>query len=441
MFARDSYRPNNNNNRVCSFYQQGKCKFGNNCKFDHPGAGRSQDSGGSGNRFGALQGQAGNVYGNRNNNSPRPGGDRYRPGSNETLPYQLSKDAIQIDLEKERPQWPLSSYGPGRGAPRQLIEGFPIEQSFEEMRVLHYLAVAQGNVQKAVQNEQELLNKSNQQVQQILSDLDGAIKYVLDGKDIHPNRLDMEITASGAGNAQQQPSPFGSAPSAGPGFGQPSALGATSSQPGLGRPAFGQASTPFGGSSQAGGFGKPSSLGGGGSPFGQPSAFGQPSPLGQPASAPSAFGQPSQIGQTGSAFGQASTPGQTTTTTPSAPVPVANPFSVATSQSTPVLPATADPSTYLRVLADGTLLSFKQRPVTYIDSQPHYQRSDGTMERIWHAAGPPAPNPDVEAPPETYDLPAMKDLKSLYEKAQTVGFEGGVIPEVPPKREWTVFSI
>jgi len=40
-------------------------------------------------------------------------------------------------------------YGPGRNTPVQLIEG-EIEQSPEEMRVLHYLAVARGNPQESV---------------------------------------------------------------------------------------------------------------------------------------------------------------------------------------------------------------------------------------------------------------------------------------------------
>ena len=45
--------------------------------------------------------------------------------------------------DSEKPQWPLSSYGPGRDAPRQLLEGL-LEQSFEEARVLCYVA-QQGN--------------------------------------------------------------------------------------------------------------------------------------------------------------------------------------------------------------------------------------------------------------------------------------------------------
>jgi nucleoporin NUP42 len=69
--------------------------------------------------------------------------------------YNVTAELIKIDLTTERPIWPLSSYGPGKNAPLQLMEG-EIEQSPEEMRVRHYLAVAQGNPQESVrliQNE------------------------------------------------------------------------------------------------------------------------------------------------------------------------------------------------------------------------------------------------------------------------------------------------
>lgn len=50
------------------------------------------------------------------------------------------KESIIHDLTVDKPQWPLSAYGLGRYAPAQLFGGFPREQSFEEMRLHHYLA-------------------------------------------------------------------------------------------------------------------------------------------------------------------------------------------------------------------------------------------------------------------------------------------------------------
>lgn len=64
--------------------------------------------------------------------------------------YSISTDAIRRDLTTEAPEWILSSYGPGRNAPGLLFEGFPREQSFEEMRLHYYAAKAVGNEQQAV---------------------------------------------------------------------------------------------------------------------------------------------------------------------------------------------------------------------------------------------------------------------------------------------------
>ena len=57
----------------------------------------------------------------------------------------MTVDGIKADLTVERPIWPLSSYGPGVNAPRQLIEG-DLEQSFEEVRLQYYLAQVAGTI-------------------------------------------------------------------------------------------------------------------------------------------------------------------------------------------------------------------------------------------------------------------------------------------------------
>ncbi len=66
------------------------------------------------------------------------------------LPYHLSKDAILKDLTSELPTWILSAYGPGKDAPAQLFGGYPMEQSFEEIRLHHMNGVLAGNVQGVV---------------------------------------------------------------------------------------------------------------------------------------------------------------------------------------------------------------------------------------------------------------------------------------------------
>ncbi|KAF2252383.1 hypothetical protein BU26DRAFT_256232 [Trematosphaeria pertusa] len=315
---------------ICTFYQRGMCKFGDQCKNEHPGSQRDANRGFGGgyggsnaNRFGAFS---------------RGGADSYRPGQQPTgafgggrdprnIRFHLSREDIKADLTDQRPTYPLSCYGPGRDAPRQLIEG-PVEISPEELRSRYYSYRATGNEAVAQQEEAQLHTKMEQQVKAILDDLNGAIKYVEDGADIHPNRIDVAqgkvpapvnvptgVPASNpfskgpanpfSGGSQAQTSTFGQ--SSTPAFGQASA-------PAFGRPgvsAFGQPSGLSGGSAfgkpsmpGAGAFGQPSAASGG-SAFGQPSAFGKPSMPGG-----GAFGQTSSLGQQ-SAFGQPSAPGTT----------------------------------------------------------------------------------------------------------------------------------
>ena len=210
--------------------------------------------------------------------------------------YKLDKATITNDLIKERPQWVLSAYGPGRDAPLQLFGGHPREQSFEELRVRHYELAAQGNQQQALQEAQALVNNAEQQIQTALNDLDGAVKYIINGEDEHPNRLDI-CKAKGATPTQ----PHASVP------GQQ--IASTFGQPSRSAPAFGQPSA-------SSAFGEPSanSLGRSFAPtstFGQPSAsistFGKPSApmFGQP-SQPSALGQASTLGPPTTSFGQPS---------------------------------------------------------------------------------------------------------------------------------------
>ncbi|OAA56065.1 CCCH zinc finger domain protein [Cordyceps fumosorosea ARSEF 2679] len=302
---------------LCKFFQQGTCRFGNSCRFEHPTGGQA-----SSNRFGALGGGS-NAQFQRSFDK-----------------YSIKLDVIETDLTTETPTWILSAYAPGRDAPDQLFGGAMREQSFEEMR-LHYMkGKAEGNEQRALAEAQELYQKAQAQMQAVVSNVSEAAKYVVEGENRHPNRFDIcQQGTQGApfgeflvgkrpkSIAPEQPAnPFASNTSTLVASANPFATNSTATN----------ASSPFGGSAAptttTSAFGQPSAPGQKPNPFGTP-AFGQtaqpapgfggqpatqPSAFGQPAAQPSAFGQPAQqkpnpFGQAAptqpSAFGQPSTLG------------------------------------------------------------------------------------------------------------------------------------
>ena len=462
---------------------------------------------------------------------------------NLTSSYKLDKATITNDLSRERPQWILSAYGPGRDAPLQLFGGHPREQSFEELRVRHYELAAQGHIQEAIQEAQALVNNAEQQIQTALNDVEGAVKYMVNGENEHPNRLDV-CKAKGATSTQPQTSTpnqhttstFGRPSSSVPAFGQPSAPSA------FGRPpvpsfaqtsaptsTFGQPSAPmFGQPTQPSAFGQASALGRPTTSFGQPSttfcnpsitapSFGQPSapspfgkpsgpdnsmqppaavknPFGQPLTPtqPSTFGQPSAPSNPG-AFGRQSTQdsvptfGQPvasragsgfsrTSTAPSnpfgQPVPSStagsfgqpsavapNPFGqgkISTAHqpvssynpSNKIQPPTgpagnsANVGSTSRQAANGVqvqkdsqdkITSWMGMPVKYSDDEPYFKGNNGDWQRIWFPSGPPTFTKTVDLPDEAYDEATKENYKQLK---QTGTFKDGIMPALPPKREW-----
>ena len=175
-----------------------------------------------------------------------------------------------------------------------------------------------------MQEENDLKSRVDQQIAFALNDIDGAIRYILEGENEHPNRIDIckgRATESNVATSQQNQSTFGTGQQTRSTFGQPSAFGTNMSRSGSGVPNFsltsapGQqpnsVSQPSSLGQPASGFGQPSMLGQGSS-FGQPSTLGQGSSFGQPSTLGqnSSFGRPSQIGNQTSAFGKPSSLGQ-----------------------------------------------------------------------------------------------------------------------------------
>jgi nucleoporin NUP42 len=286
-----------------------------------------------------------------------------------------------------------------------------------------------------------------------------------------------------------------SQPGAGGAFGQPSALGQKSNAFGApsggGFSAFANAGTTFGLPSQpatTSAFGQPSqnkssnafgapSQPAPSNPFGAPSAAANPfsgassTPFGAPSPASkNPFGVPSSQAPAANPFGGsapkanpfASAPvaaanpfGNPQPNPPAAsnpfgrqpngPIADASPFGNPVSNSAPSYqPITTGNSTqhpqlesYVTFGPNGTLATFKGKRVVYKNGLPGFVREDKTWERIWFPEGPPQLNKDTEMEDSAYD----EETKAAYMYVRQHGkFKDGVMPLLPPKREWVLWD-
>lgn len=218
-----------------------------------------------------------------------------------------------------------------------------------------------------------------------------------------------------------------------------------------GSTAFGQASQLGGG----GGFGQASSAGGGGG-FGQAPTIAKPlqssSPFAQASGSSSqsstsvGFGAPSLPG-TSSGFGAPSQPGSSNPFGMRSQ-PANNAFAAAHPTSFPGVPQPAtnglgNASDTTRD-SSGRLLKWKGRPVQYNgDSVPFYQHpGTGKRERIWIEKGQPPSHPDFEGVIEAYEGERGTMLKTIYDfLGETGTFKDGLVPEIPPKRDWIRWDV
>jgi nucleoporin NUP42 len=92
---------------------------------------------------------------------------------------------------------------------------------------------------------------------------------------------------------------------------------------------------------------------------------------------------------------------------------------------------------------------FKGRAVTYqlppgLGNEkktpvPMVRQPDGSLAKVWFPDGPPVYNPDTEARDQSvYEKPEVVDSWRTF-MAQG-RFADGVMPEVPPRREWCTWD-
>ncbi|KZT29505.1 hypothetical protein NEOLEDRAFT_605845 [Neolentinus lepideus HHB14362 ss-1] len=251
---------------VCQYYMQGRCKFGNSCRNEHPRDGRGHG-----------------AFGNSSWNS----------GGNQKVPVPFSMETMTKDMtpQVDKPMWPLSSYGPAKHEPL-LVAG--LDESPEELRVKAMLELKSGTVNEYIKYEAEKIAAADQ----IYVNARAHVKEAYDQASKISMANSEAAGGSGLGTRSSQ-SAFGSST-----FGNTSSssvfganIPSTTTTPAFGKPLLASA---FGQSHQQ----QSSSI------FGQPkqssSVFGQPQPpstsiFGQPQQSASAFGQPQQ---SASAFGQ-----------------------------------------------------------------------------------------------------------------------------------------
>ncbi|KAM3821031.1 nucleoporin NUP42 [Vipera latastei] len=166
-----------NSGRVCSYYLQGNCRFGDRCWYEHPRGGRASQAFGenSGSNRKGVQGgqhhsvsfQASNYSKSskwKSNKDPRSSNfsqnrfaalDSSEHVNKDIQPDEELHEIIMKDMEiwESSGQWMFSSYSPMKEKPN--ISGFS-DFLPEELRLVYYNCKANNNTQAYVNSVQQL---------------------------------------------------------------------------------------------------------------------------------------------------------------------------------------------------------------------------------------------------------------------------------------------
>ncbi|PSN32973.1 hypothetical protein C0J52_24870 [Blattella germanica] len=155
---------------ICKYYQQGTCRFGNSCRFDHVSNYASGDSGFRG-RFGNHQ-YASNNYYSGNNKQPTT----YKAPNSSHHMEDIMKMVVQEVLQSEKGgQWPLSCFAPIKE--RQCFPGWE-DHSPEEIRWMMYEALKNGTLPDCQRQIKDLYDAAKVRVNNILHPNEEVYKIV-----------------------------------------------------------------------------------------------------------------------------------------------------------------------------------------------------------------------------------------------------------------------